>query len=390
MGIYYESRQIGDLRALQINGQESIGGSQLRFVMAWTLFPKRTEVYAVFGTSMWVSVVPEEGSNPILLGQAVPETAWCEESRDGQPYDRQLMYRLSLPSPQLLALEQVRQGKGLVFTLDVRGNGHGPSGIRTFDQTVALQVNVSDWIRVLKEANAADVLLVGVHLPTSIIDLSARAALEIVRRANEHLVLGHYSVAVAECRRALESLWKAARLTEDARAARKLMSTQDERISMTKRDRELALGEALINFSHVAHHVGTDAEPEIFGRLDAALAVASTAALISSLVASPELRRSDTATKVIRRAAAPSAARNVAAKPVADLTLSERVAKVRHHLRGHTTNRPRTLQKLRSALESLFSKKLSGQSLDELVDELLKRKVVTDSDGKLSYADGNG
>ena len=136
MGIYYESRQIGDLRALQINGQESIGGSQLRFVMAWTLFPKRTEVYAVFGTSMWVSVVPEGGSNPILLGQAVPETAWCEESRDGQPYDRQLMYRLSLPSPQLLALEQVRQGKGLVFTLDVRGNGHGPSGIRTFDQTI--------------------------------------------------------------------------------------------------------------------------------------------------------------------------------------------------------------------------------------------------------------
>lgn len=389
MGINYESQQIGSIRALQINGQESVGGSQLRFVLAWSIFAKRTEVYTVFGTSIWVSVVSEGQSSPILLGQAMPETAWCEESRDGQPYDRQVMYRLNLPNPQLLALEQMRQGNGLVFTLDVRGNGNGPLGIRTFDESVRLQVTVSDWVRVLKEAHAADVLLVGVHLPMNIVDPRARAAIEIVQRANEHLVLGHFSVAVAECRRAIESLWKSANLTEDAKAARKLMSTMEERISMTKRDRELVLGEALINFSNVAHHVGANAEPEIFGRLDAALAVASTASLISSLIASPELGRTGSATEVSRPVTGAAAAKTVAVKPVADLTVPEKVAKVRQHLRDHPTNRPRTLKKMRSVVESIFSKKLSGPQLDELVAELLKRKVIAETAGKLAYADRN-
>lgn len=378
MGIYYENQQIGDIRPLQVNGQESIGGSQLRFVMAWTLFPKRADVvHSVFGTSIWVSVMPEGASNPILLGQAMPETVWCDESREGQAYDRQVMYRLSLPSPQLLALEQMRQGKGLTFMLDVRGNGQGPWGLRTFNQSVALQVNVSDWIRVLKEANAADVLLVGVHLTTDMSAPGARAAMELVRRANEHLVQGHYSAAVAECRRALESLWKSARLTEPARAARKLMSTQEERISMTKRDRELALGEALINFSHAAHHVGPNAEPEMFGRLDAALAVASTAALASSLLASPDLLRHDTAAKAVQRPAIPKAA--------ADLTLGEKVAKVRQHFRSQPAHRAQTPPKLRNVLQSIFSKQLSQQQLEELLEELFRLGAVTSKDGKLSY-----
>ena len=52
---------------------------------------------------------------------------------------------------------------------------------------------------------------------------------------------------------------------------------------MIKRDRQLALGEALINFAHPAHHVQGNGDAEDFSRVDAALAVASAAALISSL-----------------------------------------------------------------------------------------------------------
>jgi len=52
---------------------------------------------------------------------------------------------------------------------------------------------------------------------------------------------------------------------------------------MSKQDRRLALGEALINFSHPAHHVQGDGNAADFTRTDAALAVATTAALISSL-----------------------------------------------------------------------------------------------------------
>src|SRR5262249_14330543 len=155
------------------------------------------------------------------LGHALPETAWCEESREGGPYERYLLYRLTLPSPQLLALEQLRQGGALRFYFDLRGNCDGPNGLRTINETLLLTASISDWGRVAKALGAGEVLLVGVHLPVKSTNRGAHAAIDLVRKANEHLVFGHYSAAVAECRRAIESLWKSARLEQPAKDARK-------------------------------------------------------------------------------------------------------------------------------------------------------------------------
>jgi hypothetical protein len=394
MGINYESRQIGNVRATHISGQEIIGASQLCFSLAWTLFPKRSdEVFTVFGTSIWVSVLLEGRSSPVMMGQALPETTWCEESRDGQPYESRVMYRLCLSDDQLLALEEARRGHGLTFVLQVRGNSYGPHGVRSLDDSLQLPVNASDWSRVLKEANAAETLLVGVQLPTSVSVPGTRAALELVSKANEHLTFGHYDAAVAECRRAIESLWKLGNLTEEARAARKRMATMNDQLTMTKRDRELALGEALKNFCHVAHHVGDDATPEIFSRADAALLVAGTAGLVSALIASPDWIKPKAKGADAALAATPEPLINVpkAAKASPpepsppESSLSDQVARVGDHLRNHPSNRPRTLKSLRSALESLFSKKLTAQQLNALVIELLKRKIVAESGNKLSY-----
>jgi hypothetical protein len=216
----------GEVRATNFNGQPALGAAQLRFVLAWSLFPKRTDVFTIFGTSIWISVAAEGDAAPVMLGQAMPETAWCEESRDGEPFDRHVMYRLNLPQAQLLALEEMRHARGLVFTLDVRGNSSGPEGLRTFDQQLQLPVNVSDWVRILNEAGFSDLLLVGVRVPAKH-ESHARAAAELVRRAHEHLVLGPTSAAVAECRRAIESLWKSANLTAPARDARKRLVNMD-------------------------------------------------------------------------------------------------------------------------------------------------------------------
>lgn len=387
MGINYESQVIGDLRATNVTGYSGVGVSQLRFALAWNIFPKEEEVFTVFGTSAWISVMPEGESLPLVLGQAVPETAWCEESRGGQPFERHLSYRLTLPSPQLLAVEQLRQGRGLVFTLDVRGNSLGSRGIRPFDTTLSMNVNPSEWSRVLKEANAADVLLVGIHLPLDGSDAGSRAAIDLVRKANEHLVFGHYTAAVAECRRAIESLWKSANFVDEARAARKLLSTMNDQLSMSKRDRELALGEALKIFTHAAHHVGADAEPEVFGRLDAALAVAATAALVSSLVGAPRPVKSPVRiTKAVTENVKASSPPGVGINPSDVSSIAERVAKAIEHFRKRPANRPRTMKSLQSDLGSLFGNKIAPTQLDELIRELKGRNIVVEAEGKLTYA----
>jgi hypothetical protein len=389
MGVHYESLSIGSVRAEQLSGRQGVGASELRFSLAWQLSPKREDAISIFGTRIWVSVAAEGHGQAMPLGLAEPETAWCDETRDGHPFDRYVMYRLPLPSSQVLALEEMRQGRALVFTLDVRGNSYGPHGVRTLDDQLQLRVNTSDWARVLQECGAADVLLVGVNLPLRGPD-HARAALDLVRRANEHLVFGHYTAAVAECRRAIESLWKSANLTDEAREARRRVSNMNGQLSMTKRDRELALGEALRIFCHVAHHVGADAEPEVFGRLDAALAVATTAALISSLVVDPDLLASGAATVKAHSAASKSNHAVPNTKIADSSSLAAQVVKVREHLTNNPKNRPGTTKKLRSVLESLFAKKLDSTDLDRLVKELIKRKVVIEASGKLSYGSAEG
>lgn len=389
MSIHYQNRVIGEVRAAHINGDPGLGATQLQFVLAWTLAPKRDEVFTIFGTSIWISVSAEGDPAFKMLGQAVPETAWCEESRDGEPFERSVMYRLNLAHAQVLALEELRQARGLEFKLDVRGNSYGSDGLRTFAEHLRMAVNVSDWVRVLREGSVADVLLVGVHVPIGGEDY-ARAAIDLVRRANDHLTFGHYTAAVAECRRAIESLWKSANLKQEAGEARKRLANMNGQLSMSKRHRELALGEALRIYCHVAHHVGDNAEPEVFGRFDAALAVSTAAALVSSLVKDPDL--------VIPIAPPPSAAtaetaahtRSApAAKKQDDSPLVAQVVKVREHLTNHPKNRPSTMKTLRSMLDSLFGKKLDTAAVDRLVEELEKRKVVVAAAGKLTYAELN-
>jgi hypothetical protein len=166
----------------------------------------------------------------------------------------------------------------------MRGNCLGPSGVRQIDSTLSLVVTQSDWIRNLGEASAKNILLVGIEIPATGGTEETDAAVKLVRHAYDFLLRGEYNAAIAECRRALESVWKLKGVKDAGRDARKALSaSMDSRLAMGKRDRQLAVGEALINFAHTAHHVRGDGSSGDFSRVDASLAVASTAALISVL-----------------------------------------------------------------------------------------------------------
>lgn len=69
------------------------------------------------------------------------------------------------------------------------------------------------------------------------------------------------------------------------------------------------------------------------------------------------------------------------------LSLAAQVTKVREHLKNNPKNRPGTMKRLRSALDSLFGKKLDAQGIHRLIEELIKRGVVTEAASKLAYAD---
>jgi hypothetical protein len=232
-----------------------------------------------------------------------------------------------------------------------------------------------------------------VHLPAAELSPNFAAAIEIVRKANRHLTEGNYSVSVAECRLALESLWKAANLESRAVSARQQFSKGADRKNMGKRDRALALGEALRHFCHNAHHVGANAVPEDFGRLDAALVVGATAALISSLVTVPDLVEASVpqpATFAPAPAAPPTPTKattpkqpRAAPNPPGEKTA--RLLKAKAHFKKNSKNRPSTLAALRSVIASLFANRLSAEEIDEVIVELKRTKTIEEKAKKLSY-----
>jgi hypothetical protein len=387
LSIYWESTVFGDLRTDGIHGRAGLGLSELSFTLVWSLHPTRTDVFTIFGTSIWISVQAEGESSPVLLGQAMPEAAWCDETRPFPQDGGRCMYRLMLPSPQLLALESYRQGRNLIFSLDIRGNSHCAQGVRRFNETLSLRVNLSDWTRVLREADAADVLLVGVHLPSADLDPKYRGAIDLVRKANHHLIHGDFTIAVAECRRALESLWKAANLTPRALKARQQSAGGAERQKLGKKDRELAYGEALKHLCHSAHHVGEDSIPDEFGRLDASLIVGSTAALISALVASPDLVEASTEPATLPPLPAPTGLPNPGNKKIEPPKnqRAEWLSKAIAQLQKAPANRPTTEEKLRKSLLTHFRSKLNETQCGELMADLKKRGVIKIEGKKVVY-----
>lgn len=382
MGVYYESTSFGDIRATAVHGRPGVGVCELAIGIAWLIQPTRSEVLSIFGTSAWISVQVAGTDQISFLGQALPETTWCTETRD-HALEQELLYRLVLPHAQFLGLEDLRRGQDLVLHIDMRGNSHGPRGIRTFDHKMMLRVTVSDWIRVLRDAKVADVLLVGVQMPAGTDDGRFKASIDLVRKANDHLILGHYSAAVAECRLAIESLWRAASLTDRARDARKQLANLAAQKGLSKFARELALGEALRIFCHTAHHVRDDALPEEFGRLDAALAVGTTAALVSSLVAAPSRLEADVVAEVQKASISSSAV--AATVESGNSQLGERVGKAVAHFRKNSANRPGSNGALKSALESLFANKLEPREIEAIIRRLKSDGVIKVSGRKLEY-----
>jgi hypothetical protein len=292
MGIYYQSRAIGEVRAIRLGAAPAAGAALMRFTLEWSVHPKRDQDYSIFGTYIRVSVSPEGTSDWLHLGHGIPDVAWTEQARVGIPYRFPLYYNLTLTASQLLALETIRQQRGLVFKIEVRGNASGKDGICSIDDTLTLSVSLGEWLRVLDEAGNSDALLVALPLPLAVDAASTDAPTEIVRKAHQFLLHGQSDSCIAQCRRAIESLRNLHGFGTEARAAREALASRGERVAMTKRARTLAVAEAIVNFTQPAHHVGEDGRAEDFSRLDAVLTLSATAALIG-IVSAPTTSKSE-------------------------------------------------------------------------------------------------
>lgn len=280
MGFNYGGYELARVHVSGVHGRVGLGMAQLCFSLGFDFYESRMGVFAVDNLQIEVVVgTPRIGTNSLFVGIGVPESPFVEKTL---PHNDARLVRVALSEGQILHLEKLRAGQEVEFELRVKAIGHGPHGPQVLFETVKVPLNQSLWARVLTELQGPEYLTLGVSLPRCEPAHPLRAAVEKVRSANELLVNGRYDAAIADCRVALDKVVQATNATNAITSALKVPTAQRE--NLTKIDRELLLLNALRNYTHLAHHLGPNGQPEYYSRDDAALAVSTTAALVGNSI----------------------------------------------------------------------------------------------------------
>ena len=183
--------------------------------------------------------------------------------------------RLPLSPPQLAAIEDLRAGGDLVFELTPTGEGQRQAGQHYIQDTWRRTIPKSEWIQKLRDAVAADTLLIEVPIAWSPTSEKAKVAGERLRNAQMHFHHGNYTSCVAACRTVIAELHGPAQNSKPKTTDGQTKSRRD----MTKSEREADLVEAVRNYTHLAHHAETEGGYANYSRSEARFLLTITAAI---------------------------------------------------------------------------------------------------------------
>jgi hypothetical protein len=225
-------------------------------------------------------LVARPGAVPLALGWAIPEAV---VSLRPTIYSARspLLFDLDLTSAQLHAIEELRSGGDLQFEVQFSGDAQGPNGATQVHDRISHRANMSDWGHVLRELGYADILVVGVELPSVEASSPLFGVTQCIRRAYDCLHKGLYDVAVGQCRQAFEALYMIEGVQKLATESVERFKTKKAAMSKTERERFMA--EAVRHYTHLAHHPDEGAMVE-FSRADATTVLALTIAALSNAV----------------------------------------------------------------------------------------------------------
>jgi len=184
---------------------------------------------------------------------------------------------LSLSPQQLAAIEDLRAGGDLTFELTPAGDGQGQAGQHFIQDTWRRAVPKSEWIQQLRISGAADILLIEVPIGYESTSERGQVAGERLRSAQLHFYQGDYPSCVATCRTAIAEVYG----PQSSTRPKGVDGQTKPRRDMTKAERESDLVEAVRNYTHLAHHAGTEGGESNYSRAEARLMLTVTAAIVA-------------------------------------------------------------------------------------------------------------
>jgi hypothetical protein len=277
MSVTDGQRTVAEFKIAGVTAAQGIGIYQLRFSLEVEIAAMRDEPARILEPRVFVSAGPTH-SDSRPLGTGIPETQWFAETNK-DPYRSFFTLSLDLSGAQLSALERLRGGSPLYFCLKlhtlVESQRYGVQ--RGFEQSW-LELPASAWAKILKDLGYTEILLVALELPVRDIPTHLRTAVQQLREAHADFIAGRYDQTVGACRLAIDGLHLA--LRDDADVERAFRAFGTDRRTMTKRERAMLVSGAIRHYTHLAHHLDSAGQLEVFSRQDAQFVLAATSSLI--------------------------------------------------------------------------------------------------------------
>lgn len=279
MSLDYQHKIIAEARCTGAHLQDGIGFYLLRFSMYFDvkIHPDQAKPFRLENVRARVFA----GGSPspqMLLGDADPEAPILIRTGKEYPSSARLLFDVALSVSQLEALEAIRNGGDLYFKLHLYGESYGTHDPIPAHDDVQLHIAQTDWVKLLKQAKFAEIVLFEVPLPAQSDAGIIKSAIDHLRKAKDLFLAGHYDECVAKCRLAIENCAKAKQDSQQQGGA--VQAYCKNRNAMNADERLLMIRAAVKHYTQLAHH-DLDDGVSGFRRSDASLILGMTAGLLA-------------------------------------------------------------------------------------------------------------
>jgi len=270
------------LELKSIHGSPGLGFYRLIARIDYTTHskePAEEVTVSNIGGTLWVCGEDTQDRFLGYLRREGPESSLItyDHTRTGQ-----LQFEIELDARRIEAIEEIRQGGDLKFTLNLYGIAHSASDElqHNVNATLKYQANQSTWIEVLDQMGYRKTMLLEIPMLEEKVNPLFKEAVEHLKIAQTHLLKGHFRDAVGSCRDVLESLSKA--LNDERQLPETVKSWTTNTRSMGKEERLRLIREAVKVLTHPARHADEVSALIDWGPEDAR-AVITMAALLLKL-----------------------------------------------------------------------------------------------------------
>lgn len=280
MALEFRGRVIAGVKLVGIRGGSGLGFHRLVFDVEFDMNSQGLrEELVVTNLSGELQVRGEGGTGD--AGRLFPQGPQIVLHPQITPREQMI---LECSRSRVEAIEELRAGRGLAFTMWLRGSMVEKDGrLQPFAEQVHHEINQSAWLQVLEQIKYMRTLLLEVQLLNDA-QAGESAFYQHLKHAHRALMLGNWRESVGCCRDVLESLAKGLGEEADQAVSARVSELLKGSRGWDKSQRFRAVRQAMLAIVSAARHADEVTQAIEWSRSDAQVILTMTATILQRAI----------------------------------------------------------------------------------------------------------